>query len=51
MLGHLETTNEICYNYDMSEKAEKTRALRDLSSKSIKFCPESQKQKRPEVPK
>ena len=24
MLGHLETTNEICYNYDMSEKAEKT---------------------------
>jgi integrase len=46
MPGHLETTNEICYNYDMSEKAEKTRALRDLSSKLIKFCPESQKQKK-----
>ncbi len=46
MLGHLETTNEICYNYDMSEKSEKTRALTDLSSKLIKFCPESQKQKK-----
>ena len=51
MLGHLETTNELCYNYDMSETAEKTRALTDLSSKLIKFCPELQKQKRREAPK
>ena len=50
MLGHLETTNEMCYNYDMSETAEKTRALRVLSSKLIIFCPEEQK-KRPEAPK
>jgi integrase len=46
MLGHLETTNEICYNYDMSETAEKTRALSDFSSKLIKFRPENEKQKR-----
>ncbi len=38
MLGHLEMTNERCYNYDMSEKIEKTRALEDLSSKIIKFA-------------
>ncbi len=46
MLGHLETTNELCYNYDMSETAEKTRALTDLSSKLIKFSPELQRQKK-----
>jgi integrase len=51
MLGHLETTNELCYNYDMSEKSEKTRALEELSSKIIKFSTGNEEQKRPEVPK
>ncbi len=46
MLGHLETTNELCYNYDMSETAEKTRALEELSSKIIKFQGNGQKQKK-----
>ncbi len=46
MLGHLETTNELCYNYDMSETAEKTRALEELSSKIIKFQANEQTQKK-----
>jgi integrase len=46
MLGHLETTNELCYNYDMSETTEKTRALEELSSKIIKLYPDSEKTKK-----
>ena len=40
MLGHLETTNELYYNYDITEKEEKIRALSslsDLSSNIINF--------------
>ncbi len=36
MLGHLPQTNEACYQYDMSEKADKIRALDSLSSFIIK---------------
>jgi hypothetical protein len=42
----MAATDELCYNYDMSEKVEKTRALEDLSSKIIKFQPDEQKQKK-----
>lgn len=49
MLGHLEVTNELCYNYDMSETLEKTRALEELSSKIIKFQANEQTQKRREA--
>ena len=31
MLGHLETTNELYYNYDIIENEEKIRALSSLS--------------------
>ena len=34
MLGHLETTNELYYNYDMTETEEKIRALSSISSLS-----------------
>ena len=37
MLGHLETTNELYYNYDITEKEEKKRALSSLSGLSSKF--------------
>ena len=46
MLGHLEVTNELYYNYDMSETLEKTRALEELSSKIIKFQANEQIQKK-----
>ena len=34
MLGHLETTNELYYNYDITEKEEKIRALSSVSKLS-----------------
>lgn len=37
MLGHLETTNELCYNYDISETKEKVVALSKVSSSVINF--------------
>lgn len=39
MLGHLETTNEMCYNYDISETKEKIIALSQVSSSVINFSP------------
>ena len=35
MLGHLETTNERFYNYDICEISEKRKALSEMSSKVI----------------
>ena len=39
MLGHLETTNELCYNYDVSETKEKIMAMSQVSSSVINFKP------------
>lgn len=39
MLGHLETTNELCYNYDTSEFNEKVIAMSKVSSSVINFRP------------
>lgn len=33
MLGHLEQTNDLCYNYDTTAEDEKRRALSEVSSK------------------
>lgn len=37
MLGHLETTNERYYNYDITENIEKMKALSKMSSNVINF--------------
>ena len=39
MLGHLEQTNERCYNYDTTVENEKRNALSKVSSKVIGFRP------------
>ena len=38
MLGHLELTNDLYYNYDTTEEIEKRRALSEVSSKVIKIA-------------
>ena len=37
MLGHLELTNDLCYNYDTTVDNEKRSALSEVSSKVINF--------------
>lgn len=50
MLGHLPTTNERFYDYDISDRNAKLKALSELSQKVINFSDFGEKQKELEVP-